>query len=277
MQLLLYAGPAPGRDLVLQFSQQLVQQVAANLTLVTGGGSAHESMLQEAVEQLKPPANVVVTMRALPGSAQAAMVAAAHEQPFDVVIFGQLHQPLVRLFPRRPGHRLARRLEPSVLRVHGVARPIQRILVASGGDSHTFSDVEFAARIASPLNAAVTVLHVLGPQALLMSGRSRRTRTIDDFLDSDAPEASTLRAACKLLQDRGIPAYVKGRVGPVLDEIGSELRAGNYDLLLIGAHRVASALDRILLEDITNDLLDISRRPVLIVKGDPHPIPPPPQ
>jgi nucleotide-binding universal stress UspA family protein len=69
-----------------------------------------------------------------------------------------------------------------------------------------------------------------------------------------------------MLNERGVPAQVKGRVGPVLDEILAELRIGSYDLLVIGAHRVASALDRILLEDITDDLLDISPLPVLVVK-----------
>jgi len=39
-------------------------------------------------------------------------------------------------------------------------------------------------------------------------------------------------------------------------------------MLVIGAHRVASALDRILLEDITDDLLDVSPLPVLVVKGE---------
>ena len=45
-----------------------------------------------------------------------------------------------------------------------------------------------------------------------------------------------------------------------------ELREGSYDMLAIGAHRVTSALDRILLEDITGDLLDNSPLPVLVVK-----------
>ena len=71
-----------------------------------------------------------------------------------------------------------------------------------------------------------------------------------------------------MLNEQGVPAEVRGRVGPVLDEILSELRVGSYDLLVIGAHRVASALDRILLEDITDDLLDLSPLPVLMVKND---------
>jgi nucleotide-binding universal stress UspA family protein len=51
-------------------------------------------------------------------------------------------------------------------------------------------------------------------------------------------------------------------------EILAELQAGEYDLLAIGAHRVASALDRLLLEDISGDLLDLSPLSTLVVKGE---------
>ena len=69
-----------------------------------------------------------------------------------------------------------------------------------------------------------------------------------------------------MLKGHGLATELKGRVGPVIDEILAELRVGSYDLLVLGAHRVASALDRILLEDITDDLLDICPLPVLVAK-----------
>ena len=49
-----------------------------------------------------------------------------------------------------------------------------------------------------------------------------------------------------MLNERGVPTQIKGRVGPVLNEIMDELQSSSYDLLAIGAHRVTSALDRIL-------------------------------
>jgi nucleotide-binding universal stress UspA family protein len=91
---------------------------------------------------------------------------------------------------------------------------------------------------------------------------------VESFLTDDSSEARTLRRATAILRDRGVACELKGRIGPVLDEILAELRVGSYDMLVIGAHRVASALDRILLEDITDDLLDVSPLPVLVVKGE---------
>ncbi len=48
MKVLIYAGPAPSRDLVLQFSTQIVQRVATAVTLVTGGGAARRPLLEQA-------------------------------------------------------------------------------------------------------------------------------------------------------------------------------------------------------------------------------------
>jgi nucleotide-binding universal stress UspA family protein len=269
MKVLLYAGPAPSRDTVLQFSAQIVQYCATSLTLVTGGGDERRPLLEEACTRLAVPASVPVSLSALPGNAQTAILMAAHAQSYDLVILGRLHQPLGRLLPGAHSKAIAQRLEPSVLRVHGPARPIRRILLASGGDFHTFGDVKATAQIAKPLSAAVTVLHVVSQQSLLFEGLANRQDTAETFLASQVPEANTLRAAVAMLNEHGVPAQMRGRVGPVIDEILSELRVGSYDLLVIGAHRVASALDRILLEDITDDLLDISPLPVLLVKSDP--------
>ena len=268
MRILLYAGPAPSREAVLQFSGQIVQHCATSLTLVTGGGAERRPLLEDAATRLHIPAHVPVTLSALAGNSQTAILAAARAQPYDLVILGRLHQPLGRLLPGSHSKAIAQRLEPSVLRIHGPVRPIRRILISSGGDYHTFADVDVAAQIAGPLGATITLLHVVSQQSLLFEGFQARRGTIESLLADNSSEALTLRQATIRLRDRGVACELKGRVGPVLDEILAELRAGSYDMLVIGAHRVASALDRILLEDITDDLLDVSPLPVLVVKGD---------
>ena len=267
MRVLLYAGPAPSREAVLQFSAQIVQRCATSLTLVTGGGAERRPLLEDAAARLGIPGQVPVTLSALPGNSQAAILAAARAQPYDLVILGRLHQPLGRLLPGTRSKVIAQRLEPSVLRIHGPSRSIRRMLLSSGGDYHTFADVEVAAKIAGPLGAAVTLLHVISQQTLLFEGLPARNRRGETLFSDDSAEGQTLRHAAAMLRDREVACELKARVGPVLDEILAELRVGGYDMLVIGAHRVASALDRILLEDITGDLLDISPLPVLVVKG----------
>ncbi|MBA3944801.1 MAG: universal stress protein [Herpetosiphonaceae bacterium] len=268
MQLLIYAGHAPSRDAVLQFTAPIVQQVATGLTLVAGGGSSNTALLEDAIKQLSVPESLPVTLRALSGNAQEAIRSAVQERAYDLVSFGRLRPPIRRWLPGQRSKTLTQRLEPSVLRVQGMVRPLCRILLASGGDAHTFADVALTARVAQPLGATVTLLHVLLPDALFVEGRARRQRTVEEYLADGSPEAGVMQRAVAQLKAEGVPTQLIGRAGPVLDEIMAELEHGDYDLLVIGAHQVASALDRILLEDITGDLLERSPRPVLVVKGD---------
>lgn len=264
MNILIYVGPAPSRELVLQMSLPLVQQLAASVTLVTGGGDTCVSFIDNAAQRFTSRAGLAIERRMLEGTAQAAILEAANEQLFDLVVFGRLHQPVGRLLPGAYTTATAARLEPSVLRVHGLSRPVRRILVASGGDHHTFEDVRMAEKFAQPFGASVTLLHVLSQQPV--ESVPVKYRGLQFFEHTHVPESRVVHAAAEWLTNHGIETYIKGRVGLVLDEIMAELRVGSYDLLVVGAHRVSSALDRILLEDITGDLLDVSPLPVLVVK-----------
>ncbi len=270
MNILLYAGPAPWRDLVLQFSAPLVTGGATALTLVTGGGDSYYPLLQQAARELDIPAHVPVMFRALPGNAQMAMLAAAEVQNYDLVILGRFHQALTRRLPGVHSKTIAQRLEPSVLRVHGLARPIRHILLASGSNEHTLDKIGTTARLATLLGATVTVLSVYSQQSLFFEGFANSQDALAGFLDRDAPESRMLRKTVAILQSRDVTPDVQVRTGPVLDEILAEIHSERYELLVIGAHRVESALDRILLEDITGDLLDLCPIPVLVVKNSPR-------
>lgn len=266
MRLLIYVGPAPSRALVLHYGAQLARHVATALTLVTGGGEERRPLLDDALRRLEVPSDLPVSLEVLPGDAQESILRAAAAASYDLVVFGRLNQRLGRLLPGPRSKAIAQRLEPSVLRIHGTARPIRRILLGSGGDHHTFDDIAVAARLAVPLQASVTLLHVVSQQSVIFEGFADQSMRPQDLLATKTPEASVLMEATSRLRAAGVPVELKARVGPVIDEILAELRVGSYDLLVIGAHRVSSALDRILLEDITGDLLDLSPLPVLVVK-----------
>jgi nucleotide-binding universal stress UspA family protein len=267
MQILLYVGQAVARDQVLAFSKQLIP-LATRLTLVATGSDPEQSLIADAMARLEIPATLPVTRRMIADNVHDAIITAASEAPYDLVVLGKLHRPLARLLGRR-SKAIAQRVQPSVLRVQGRTGPIGRVLVASGGDFHTFDDVRVAAQVAGPLGAEITLMHVVSQQSLVFQGFAQRTLSVDEFLTSTSAEASTLRRAAELLRERDIAVQVRGRVGPVLDELLDELRSGQYDLLVVGAHRIERPLDRILLENITGELLDISPIPVLVVKGHP--------
>ena len=90
---------------------------------------------------------------------------------------------------------------------------------------------------------------------------------MEEFLVGTTAEARTLRDAATLLNGYGVPTQAKGQAWPILDKIVAELRDERYDLLVVGAQRVASTLNRLLLKDMTSDLVESSPQPVVVVKG----------
>lgn len=266
MNIMIYVGQAPSRADVLAFSKPLVHHVATHVTLVAGKSAGGQPMLDDAAAQLQVPEHVPVELCAMPGGAQNAIIAATREHACDLVVFGRLRPRIRRMLFGRRSRRIAVAIEPSVLRVQGTVRPIKRALIASGGNHHTIHNARVAAQLLAPLNAEATVLHVDSQQSITFQPRRQRART-RAFIEGDTPEAKYMREAVAYLQDQHVAVKPRIRYGPVIDEILDELRTGNYSLLILGAHRVASALDRILLEDITGDLMHVSPVPVLVVKG----------
>ncbi len=269
MHLLIYAGPGPSREHVLAIAAPLVERVATAVTLVTGGGARHAPLLDEAARRLGVPPGVPVTQRVLDGAPQAAILTVAGERAHDLVIFGTFQRPLERLLRVWRDDTLAVRLKSSVLRVKGPVRPLRRILLASGGDRHTFTTAERAIQLAAPLGASITVLHVVSQQPIVFDPRALPAADEATFLAGDSPEAAILRQAAEWLHARGIPVAVRVRFGMVVDEVLAELAAGDYDLLAVGTHHLEGPLDRMLIEDLTGDLLDLCPRSILVARHTP--------
>ncbi|NJK78555.1 MAG: universal stress protein [Chloroflexaceae bacterium] len=268
MNILLYAGAAPWRDLVLSYSVPIITHTATKLTLVAAEDEQAAALLRNATERLDLPPRVEVVQQIIPGDVQQAVLAAAEQQRYDLAILGRLNRPLGRLLPGPRSKAITRRLKMSVLRVHGESRPIRRILLASGGNIYTFDNARLTAAIAAPLGAEVTLVHVLSQEQLCFELIPDAQTAHEEFRYSDMMEASVLQEAVDLLCNLRVPTRLQVRVGPVLDEILAELATGNYDMLVVGAHRADDALERILLEDITSALLDHSPLPVLVVKNN---------
>ncbi len=266
MHLLIYAGPGQWRDEALATAAQFAGQVATSVTVVTGGGIRNAELLDDAVARLGLPPDVAVQRRVIEGTPQDAILTVASETLYDLVIFGRFQRPLERLLPLRRSDALTRRLRTAVLRVSGPARSIRRILLASGGDQHTFATARCAALLATPLGASVTLLHVVSQQSVVFDALAPLAADEATFLAGETPEVTTLRQAAAWLREQGVTVAIRVRFGLVLDEILAELHEGDYDILAVGTHHAAGPLDRMLLEDLTGDLLDRCPRTVLVAR-----------
>jgi nucleotide-binding universal stress UspA family protein len=249
MRVLFHVGATLADD-VLAWVRPIIQHAAQSLTLVSSGHAAAHGQLAAAHQLLQLPPDLPTDVLVVDGDEPTAIQAAVAQQPYDLVMLERLPASHHGTRGRQPSG--GPRPAPSVLRIHGQLRPIRHVLLASGGDFHTFETASITARTVAPLGARATLMHVIPPEALVFAGFGARRISIEQFLSSTSVAAVTLRDAAA-----------------TLEELLEELDTGQYDLLAIGAQRVESPLSRILYEDIAADLLELSPIPVLVAKGMP--------
>jgi nucleotide-binding universal stress UspA family protein len=112
----------------------------------------------------------------------------------------------------------------------------------------------------------ITVLHVMS-QIIAAPGvpDHQLYADVQELIAEDAPEGRLLAQDLRQLDRQGIHPIAKVRHGLVVDEILAEARAGDYDLVVIGAHR-GEGWQRFLLDDLAHKILAQMDRPVLIVR-----------
>jgi nucleotide-binding universal stress UspA family protein len=88
---------------------------------------------------------------------------------------------------------------------------------------------------------------------------------VQELIDEDAPEGRLLAQDLRQLDRQGIHPTAKVRHGLVVDEILAEAHSGDYDLVVIGAHR-GEGWQRFLLDDLAHKILAQMDRPVLVVR-----------
>ncbi|GAB4467994.1 MAG: hypothetical protein Kow00124_01660 [Anaerolineae bacterium] len=154
-------------------------------------------------------------------------------------------------------------------------RPALRsILICTAAEKPGEADAYVGGRIAQITSASVTILHVMSQIPLTPEARIEYlAANAETLLKSDVREGVHFRRVLGILANLGVdPARCtpKVRHGLVLDEVLSEVREGDYDLVVIGAHQVPAhqswpRLRRMLQDDIASRILNTTARPVLVV------------
>ncbi len=201
------------------------------------------------------------------GHAAEEILEETEENEYDLVVVGSRgRRGITRFLMGSTAARLARYCPSPVLIVKGTRRSLRSILVCTAGAESGEKDTELAGRIAALTGATIIALHVMSQLPLNLDVDAHdlecSTRAL---LTSDAREGVHLRKALRILKNLEVEAEAKVRHGLVVDEILTEAKEGDYDLVVIGAH-VASGLDRFMLTDTTEQIVLGCDRPVLVVK-----------
>jgi nucleotide-binding universal stress UspA family protein len=196
-----------------------------------------------------------------------AIVAQANQGDYDLVIVGLLERGWIRRWLRGPSiRRVLRDVTTPVLVVPADRLALHRILLCSGDLWYPEETVRLVGQIARSTEAEVTLLYVI-PQPLLSYPILRE---IEDawgaLLQTDTLQGRNLRIGRDTLRDLDIETVIKLRHGPVADQIMSEIREGEYDMVALGSTYAAQSLRRYFVSSITDLVVEHAGRPVLVVR-----------
>ncbi len=193
----------------------------------------------------------------------------AKEKDFLTVVTPLGRPPLRRLVLRRSFHQLMADITGPVLYVPSACVPPMHIIICLGGLGYGIAAENLGLEIASRIKAPVTFLHVVPPIDLDYP-ESRTVRDNWDHLgDTDTLLGRTLRSALDEAQKRGIKANLKLRQGIVIEEILSELKQGEYDLVCMGSPYSRHGLRQFYAPNVTAEVAEAIGCPVLTVRFKP--------
>lgn len=188
---------------------------------------------------------------------------------YDLLIMGQRQsRPLLTRIRGLVTQKVVARSPLPVLIAKREARPLRRILVCdSGAQSPSLLKI-FRLRLPAILAGAtnVTVLHVMSQISAAPGIRGDDLQsTAEELMQAGAPEGTFLENDLAYLGEMDLRPQAKVRHGLVVDEIATEARSDEYDLVVIGAHR-DEGLPRFLLDDLAHELVLDVERAILVVR-----------
>jgi len=272
MKILLCTDGSPAAARAARFGLQLARGPAATVELLgvvehRDDAGAMRRGLEELGRELAgagAPCGIVVRH----GHAAEQILNEAEAWGADIIVIGQLGQRgLTRFLMGSTATRIMQFAPCSVLLVKGDRAVLKSILVCTAGGEPGLRDVAAAGEVAVGAGSQVTVLHVMSQVPLTDDAYlPDLAATAEDLMARQTREGVHLQSALEQLRERSVPATARVRHGFVVDEILKELRDGNYDLLVIGAHR-ARGLTRWLLDDVTAHLVEKAAAPILVVRN----------
>ena len=201
------------------------------------------------------------------GLPRRAIVAQATEERYDLIAVGLLERGRIHRWLRGSStRRVLRDVAAPVLVIPADRPALRRILLCSGDLWYPSETIRLVGHIAQAAGAEVTLLYVT-PQPLL---RYPILREVEDawgaLLQTDIPQGRNLKAGRDALRGLGIETGVRLRHGPVAEQIMSEIREGEYDLVALGSTYAARGLRRYFVSSITDFVVERAGRPVLVVR-----------
>lgn len=203
------------------------------------------------------------------GAAEEVIPKKAREKDFLTVITPLGRPPLRRMLLRRSIHQLMADIKGPILYVPSACIPPTHIIICLGGLGYGLSAENLGLEIASHIDVPVTLLHVVPPIDLDYPEARTVRENWDHLVDTDTLLGRTLRSALDEAKKKDLQASLKLRQGIVVEEILSELKQGDYDLVCMGSPYSAHGLRQFYAPNVTAEVAETVGCPVLTVRYQP--------
>lgn len=275
--LVMLEDPSPLEQLLnlltLLFAKESVEATA--LTVIPGENHAEdrpgEELLSDAKEYLKP---LLTDIKIRQGKYVDEVLKELEQGSYDLAVIQRKKLDTHGLF--RGVHRFIRIVDHvtcSVLVFSAVPTPRKlpkRLLICDSGSERAAAIYDFINTYFWPgtEDLEITVLHVMSQIITRpgVPGKELRSEA-EDLIEDQTLEGRLLERDIQRLRKAGFNAQPKIRHGLVVEEISSEVKEGDYDLVIIGAHPRGPG-QAVLLENIARKILLALDRSVLIVSAE---------
>jgi nucleotide-binding universal stress UspA family protein len=171
-----------------------------------------------------------------------------------------------RLIVGRSIRPLMERIQGPILYVPEMRLPLKKILISAGGLGYEAAAENLALQVASANRADVTILHVVPPTDLdYPTTRGLRGHT-EDLAETNTLPGRSLRHALEIAQNAGLNARAIARQGIIVEEILTELKEGNYDMVCMGSSYSTHTLRQYYAPHITAEVAESAHCPVLTAR-----------
>lgn len=272
MRVLVATGGAAHSELAVQQVAEMARTIQMQVVVLTvikrsEDQSQAEEVLRRAKDLLLPTVPEPV-LKTRVGSVAAEIIREGQQNKYDLIVLGQ--RPSHNIFARIRGvvtRDVVNQTTRSVLIVKGKPRPLKRVLVCDSGAKSPSLCQNLRLHLPDFLETVeeITILHVMS-QISAAPGviDFDLIATADDLIKSQAVEGTWLEQDIDYLKQLNMPTQAKVRHGLVIDEIVAEARAGDYDAVIIGAHRTEN-MPHFLLDDQARELVGEIDRSTLVV------------
>jgi nucleotide-binding universal stress UspA family protein len=224
-----------------------------------------EDLFERAVALFKE-AGVKYTLEVRNGDAEEIIPRKTREQDYITVI-GPLGRPQIkRMLTGRSIRHLMEQIEKPILYVPETKLPLKKVLVCIGGLGYEITAENIAMHMAIKSRAEITLLHIVAPMDLDYPAARTVRDNWQSLAKTDTAIGRSLRQGLELAQANGVPAQVKARQGHIVEEILSELKEGNYDLLCMGSPYSANALRQMYAPNVTAEVAETAGIPILTAR-----------